>query len=234
MVASSVATIQVHHHPSEIQSNERVDEKQSIRDVLTNDSRWRSLYTILILGACIANAFILTSIPRQNSILFPDYWYEGIFCAVFGASFRDSCGHILDLFIFTREKGLLTWTHFMKVFFICSILFAAPYCIFYYTWTLYIGYNHPMPFNGMFLLLGEILTYMMTPLVFVSSKIEIQNRIKKTISSLFDLTVMAYPTNDTQRNLVDRSWNVLNDTVDSPVIDSFGKNFRLLGCTKNC
>ena len=91
MVASSVAIIQVHEHPSEIHANEWLKEKKSIRDAIKDESRWKSLYTILILGTCIANAFILTSIPRRNSILYADYWYEGIFCAVFGASFRDSC-----------------------------------------------------------------------------------------------------------------------------------------------
>ena len=146
---------------------------------IKDDSRWKSLYTILILGACIANEFILTSIPRRNSILFPDYWYEGILCDVFGASFRDSCGHILDLFLFTREKCLLTWAHFMKVFFICSMLFAAPYCISYYTWTLLIGYNHPMPFNRMFLFLGEIGTYMIAPWFLFPAKLRSKEELKR-------------------------------------------------------
>ena len=59
------------------------------------------------------------------------------------------------------------------------MLFAAPYCISYYTWTLLIGYNHPMPFNGMFLLLGEIGTYMIAPWFLFPAKLRSREELKR-------------------------------------------------------
>ena len=156
MVLNTISVIEVCEHSSNAQVIEGPKDEQ-IKSIATKDlSRWSSLYTILILAACIGNTYVLTSIPRKDSILFPDYWYEGLICAVEGVSLRDSCIHIMDLFIFTREKCLLTKSHFAKVFIILSMAFAIPYFISYYIWTLYFGYNHPMPFVGMFLLVGDI------------------------------------------------------------------------------
>ena len=156
MVINSISLIEVRDHSSTAQVNVG-PEDEPINSIDTKDvSRWRSLYSILILAACIGNTYILTSIPRKDSILFPDYWYEGLICALAAVSLRDSCIHIMDLFIFTGEKCLLTKSHFAKVFLIFSMAFAIPYCISYYIWTLHFGYNHPMPFVGMFLLLGDI------------------------------------------------------------------------------
>ena len=160
MTTDSIAIIEVREHPSIVQPNSPFESKQDNLDALKDVSRWKSLYTIAILAACITNTFLLTTIPRQNSILYPEYWYEGLLCAIAGVSFRDSCDHMMELLIFTKEQRLINITYFTKVFVICAMAFATSYCIAYIAWTIYLGYNHPMPFVGMFLLLADIATFM--------------------------------------------------------------------------
>ena len=125
--------------------------------------------------------FILTSVPRKDSILYPDYWYEGMISIVTGLLFRSTCNHIIELFTFTGQKCLQTKSHFTKVFLICSMVFVASYCISYYIWTVYMGYNHPMPFVGMFFLLGEIAIHLVFWFLFpleLRIKIQLQEQCK--------------------------------------------------------
>ena len=115
----------------------------------------RKIHVSLLL-ACILNTSVLTSIPRKNSILYPEYWYEALFFWIAGVTVPKTFEHIVELFIFTKEHSLLTSSHFAKVFLTCSSCFAVSYCISYMTWTLYMGYNHPLPFVGFFLLIGDV------------------------------------------------------------------------------
>ena len=70
------------------------------------------LFCLAILGACILNTAILTLIPRSNSILYPEYWYEGLVAFIIGVGIRASFNHILELFIFTKISSLVTTIHF--------------------------------------------------------------------------------------------------------------------------
>ena len=160
MVANDVSVIEINERSSMAQLNENFQGNRNNLIDTKNASRLSSLYTILILAACIANTCLFTSIPRKDSIIFPDYWYEGLIFIFTAISFRSSWNHITELFIFTRQECLHTKSHFTKVYVIYSISFAVPYCISYYTWTLYFGYNHPMPFVGGCVAFGEIAAYL--------------------------------------------------------------------------
>ena len=161
MVVNAVAVIEIIERSSIPQFNENFQGNRNNIIGTKNASRWSSLYIILILAACIANMSLLTSIPRKDSIIFPDYWYEGLIFVFAAISFQGSWNHITELFIFTRQECLQTKSHFTKVYIICSIFFAVPYCVSYYTWTLHLGYNHPMPFVGIIcLVFGAIAAYL--------------------------------------------------------------------------
>ena len=112
-----------------------------------NTSYWNSLYGIIILLACILYGSFLTLIPRQNSILYPDYWYETLF--LFGViSIRNSALLVTELFIFTNEKTLASMSLLFKSFLGIWVLWSLPYCVGYLLWTHYYGNYHPMPFIG--------------------------------------------------------------------------------------
>ena len=159
MMENSIAIIEVRERPSPEKINQQLEDNQRNLETSEDASRWKSLYTILILAACIANIAVMTSFPRKNSIFFPEYWYETIILVVVAVCFRQSFSHILGLFIFTKERCLLTRFHFTKVFLTSSTVFVVSYCISYYTWTWYLGYNHPMPLMAITILLADITIY---------------------------------------------------------------------------
>ena len=161
MVANDVSVIEINERSSMAQLNENFQGNRNNLIDTKNASRWSSLYTILILAACIANTCLFTSIPRKDSIIFPDYWYQGPIFVLTAILFRGSWNHITELFIFTRQECLKTKSHFTKVYIICSVSFVVPFCISYYTWTLYVGYNHPMPLVvGVCVAFGEVAAYL--------------------------------------------------------------------------
>ena len=125
-------------------------------DDMKNVSYWNSLYIFGILMACFLNAAILFLIPRKNSILYPEFWYETLIYFVIGVLSRLSASHIVELFTFTRVQDLVTRSHYLKVFSTCSLSFAIPYCMSYVIWTLWLENNHPLPHLGTFALLGDI------------------------------------------------------------------------------
>ena len=99
---NTVAIIQVRESPPIVQVDEQPNGKQDNHDIARDESRWNSMHSLVIIAACILNTSVIISIPRKNSILYPEYWYEGLICVIAGSSFRDSCSHILELFIFTK------------------------------------------------------------------------------------------------------------------------------------
>ena len=155
-MASLVATISAQECPPKIKEEEQTEDN-SIEDGTKNvASYWNSLYSCVILSVCVLIAAVLTMIPRKNSILYPEYWYEGVVFLILALYVRLSTFHILEFYIFTKLDSLLTLAHFVKVFLIASSSFGVPYCISYVTWTLYMGYNHPLPFIGLFAMLGDL------------------------------------------------------------------------------
>ena len=126
------------------------------RNIIHEVSYWNSLYFFGILAAVCLNAAILFLIPRHNSILYPQFWYETLFYVIIGISTRHSASHILELFIFTNQQALLRISHYLKVFLICSLSFAVPYCTSYLVWTIWLGKNHPLPSLGSFTVFGDL------------------------------------------------------------------------------
>ena len=154
---NTTAVIKLQAGPKTTKNNEQSEENPVEEDDTTKGaSCWNALYSFVVLAACVMNASVLTLVPRKNSILYPEYWYEGLFCVIIGVCVRYSAVHILELFIFTRIHSLRTIKHFAKVFIICSLSFAIPYCVAYVTWTFHMGYNHPLPFVGLFIVLADL------------------------------------------------------------------------------
>ena len=140
--------------------NEDTKDKGENVEVPKDASRWKSLYTLLILAVFIANTSVFTSIPRNDSILYPEHWYEALLALITTTILRNSCGHILDLFVFTKEQILLSKSHFTKVYVIAATIVSVAYGTSYVIWTLHLGYNHPMPALGILQILPDIPIYM--------------------------------------------------------------------------
>ena len=88
-------------------SNDDNDHDQSGKTT-RNASYWNSLHGFLVLGVVALSMSMTYLIPRQNSILYPEYWYEGLFLVVAVFSVRTTGIHFVALFIFTKVQYILT------------------------------------------------------------------------------------------------------------------------------
>ena len=122
-MANTVTVINLREGPKTTETNEQPEQTIFEEEDTTEDaSYWNALYEVVVFAACILNASALTLIPRTNSILYPEYWYETPFVVMAVVCVRYSAVHILELNIFSGVDSLLTLKHFAKVFIICSSL----------------------------------------------------------------------------------------------------------------
>ena len=111
-------------------------------------SYWNILHVFGVLLACLLQTSIVTLIPRQNSIVHQDYWYEGIIVFILGVHVQATANLIMEAFIFTDVKSVLSISNFIVVLLELILSFVIPYCVCYYIWTSYLECNHPLPFIG--------------------------------------------------------------------------------------
>ena len=141
---NSLAVIKVREHQSSKKENDQNEEDHE-NDTTKTGTYWDSLYGLLPLPIFIFLFSTFTLIPRKNSILYPEYWYEGILIFLVGSSLRITAYHILSLYTFTNAKYLTKLGHFVKVFVASSLFAVIPYVISYFIWTVYLENNHPLP-----------------------------------------------------------------------------------------
>ena len=140
--AISVISVQNSISSKEIEK-ESVMEKNEEPKVLPNDvGYWNLLYILVISVGSISATSIVTLIPRHNTILYPEFWYEPMILYIATNCLRFSLVTIAELYIFTKIEELISIKVFLKLFFGYSIAYAFPYCICYTTWTIFLDGNH--------------------------------------------------------------------------------------------
>ena len=107
-----------------------------------------SLWTVVI---SVSSVVPWTTFQRTNSIFYQSYWPEVLIPA---ATYwiLAAVGDLLNLTIWTKERSLISFKLFLRLFF----MYMTPYTIFYILgysiWSVYLGLNHPLPWLGMALL----------------------------------------------------------------------------------
>ena len=146
---NSIAVIHVREVLPDVIAEEKALANHNKDNAMKDASYWNSLYSFVVLGASILNAAVLTTFPRENSILHQECWYQGLILIIFGIVPRYSIFNIVMLFIFTKERYLITMAYFSKIFLAYSLSYAVLYSGAYAIWTLKLGYNHPLPYIGL-------------------------------------------------------------------------------------
>ena len=136
------------------------------RDKNMNDGKTfnlRSVYTailsfIKITIFCILFAIPWTTIPRTNSIIHQAHWIEVLLPV--SSSFILSAGSfLLDLRFWTQEKALISIRVYLKMYLViltpCTVLYITCYII----WSLWLEYNHPLPYLSIVCLLPTWITW---------------------------------------------------------------------------
>ena len=107
-----------------------------------------TLRVILILGLCVLLTSILTLIPRHNSMIYPQYWYEGMIAFVIGVCVPNAVNMTLDFYCLTGEKSLPVGSLFFKLLCSLTLIFTTSHVLCDIIWSLCSGYNRPIPFIG--------------------------------------------------------------------------------------
>ena len=130
----------------QIQEPEVKDDAETIISNISNKARpWHTLYVFIILGACIMWLSIVTLIPRQNSILYPDYWYDSAIVLVLCITTTYVLGQGMESTIYTNSIFLITFKRFFSLCLWIMLACVVGYGISYVVWVMFLGYNHPMP-----------------------------------------------------------------------------------------
>ena len=170
-----VAVVNVRECQTSKQTKDHVEEKSDgnydVNIRREQASYWNSFYTLVafVPFAVIASAGFL--IPRKNSMIYQEYWYQGIPIFLFSQSTDIVAYQILSLFSFTKAKFLLKIDHFGKVFVVSGLFFLVPYCALYLIWTYHLGHNHPFPLLGILVAWAELL-----PTKFLFFPIQLKSR----------------------------------------------------------
>ena len=145
MSLNRISTINVHEAQPNVEEESR---KRGNRALGSNASYWNLLhiFTILAFSALVLSPQLL--IPRHNSIYYPNYWHE-IIIVIVVATFCLSMRTLMEFIVFTKEKSLLKIGVLLKI----AACFIIPMLFVVYSldifWTLIMGFEHPMPLQGM-------------------------------------------------------------------------------------
>lgn len=195
----SVSVTIVQNRPQMNDAGEPIEDDRLDKKDDSEEARYlNSLYTFAILAAFCLNAAVLFLIPRNNSIFYPEFWYETILYVIVGNLSRAAASHILELFIFTKVQILLKPSHYLKVFLTCTLSFAIPYCISYLVWTKWLNNNHPLPHLGAFLLFGDISINMIAFWFFLSNELREQETIKRQAKTFLLFRIWEFVQNFTR------------------------------------
>ena len=148
MTKSGIFTINgKHNFKRKVEQKQRKNERDNSNQH-EDVSYWNLFYIPVILFGCAVVSFPQTMIPRHNSIEDSSFWFEINIVFAF-AIFTLTTVYVLECYVFTDERSLISVSVFSKLFVWNTIGWLVPYCLSYYIWSHYLGYNHPMPLVGM-------------------------------------------------------------------------------------
>ena len=109
-----------------------------------------SLFIFVILIISIIYSCLLLLFPQSDTIKYPEFWYEttlifpSVLSVYYVLSIIQECNICFDV------KSLLSLRCFLKIMFTILLGFTVPYVLCYAVWTIWLGYNHPIPFVLLF------------------------------------------------------------------------------------
>ena len=104
--------------------------------------------TIGIIAVAVVFVVPWTTIPQTNSIIYQSSWIEAflpfttVWIALVGAE-------LIVLKTWTKEKQLVSTIFFLKMYSMYLVIFLILYVFAFLMWTVYLGYNHPLPNLGL-------------------------------------------------------------------------------------
>ena len=117
---------------------------------LENISYWNGIYVFAVLCYCILFTSLLILIPQHDAIEHPQYWYELILIFSLGFPFHLVFSTLQVCNIIFKIKCMTSIETVARLFLASILGFVLPYLLCYVVWSTCLGYNHPLPFLGVF------------------------------------------------------------------------------------
>ena len=119
------------------------------------------LSCLAIIAFCVFFAILWTIIPRTNSIIYQSYWME-VYLPVCSSFMLSAGTYLLDLIHWTKEKDLRSIKVYLKMFFVMVIPCFALYIVCYVIWSVWLEFNHPLPYLAIICLMLAWLIFPLT------------------------------------------------------------------------
>ena len=180
-----------HFRAHTVSNNDLAKEDNSA--VRNKSYSWSGLYGLLFVGICVICSSPILLLPQHNSIISPEYWYEGLINGCLSFPITLTLDTLIALKFYFKIGYMISARFFLRMYFISIIFVCIFYVVYFLIWTVGLGYNPPMPYS---LLLGytQCLAQYMT-LVFLLPKpliegYEFQKKLRAfTLSRLVALCI---------------------------------------------
>ena len=145
---SELSIIHANQSLQDMNRNNFLENDSSDKGIGERNSYWNALHIISIIFVSVVISSVWTLIPRENTIFYPDHWYEMLIAYIIGIQLRITANLIMEIVIFLKVKSFLSIRVFFELYFKVILTFVGPYCISYLIWTKLCGFNHPLPLVG--------------------------------------------------------------------------------------
>ena len=143
-------TIAVSHRIEEIESCEGKHNNNENFATETDQFNYKNILTVvLVLLSCILFSAPIILIPQHDTILYPEYWYEGMINFNLTYPLHWICIIYMNNKLVLRLESLNTLKSFVLLYVLTVLSVDITYTTTYLVWTLALGLNWPMPFLGM-------------------------------------------------------------------------------------
>ena len=139
MSTDSISIISVHSFSSNKENHQEKKCYSKLKDICR-----AFVFSIGIIAACVLCAIPWTTIPRTDSILYQSMWMEIILPAS-SFWFLSAGSEFLNLTIWTKERSIKSAKVFFKIFIAHILPYLLVFVSCYIIWSIYFGFNHPMP-----------------------------------------------------------------------------------------
>ena len=109
-----------------------------------------------IISFSVLFAIPWTIIPRTNSIVYQKYWIE-ILLPCTTVHMLIAGVEYLNLATWANEKALLSKWNYFKIYLMSLAPYAFVYICIYLIWSVYLDFNHPMPYLAFIILPSSII-----------------------------------------------------------------------------
>ena len=107
---------------------------------------WNLLYTLIILLSSVLFTFPAILIPQQNSLKYPEYWWEAIVPVVIANALSSTLDNQLECKVIFRFEFLNKFTLFLRLYVVAAVSAVISGVMNHLIWTEWLGNNHPIPF----------------------------------------------------------------------------------------